>query len=281
MSATAAGREVEARPRRPRGSSASDVDPHARSRSCRRARDTTAASASVIAREPPRATGQPNAVAGADQRHADRRAHRPVERAERMRGHAAEQRARLRRLPSARRAPWPAAPPAARSAPAGAGGVGTCSTGRSDVLGQLVEARRAAAEQPPPAPRRPRRVPSPSRSSERSITPALPSSSGCAKSTSGQRHSSPWRSSSSDCEERRARRAIGCTAEQWSCSRPGQRQLARARAAADRRLGLEHRHLDARARERGGAGEPVRARSRRRSRRSRDGRGGGRVRSRR
>ena len=64
--------------------------------------------------------------------------------------------------------------------------------------------------------------PSPSAvsSTERSITPALPSSSGCARSTSGQRHSSPCFSSPSELRNGEPT-AIGCTAEQWSWRTPG------------------------------------------------------------
>ena len=50
--------------------------------------------------------------------------------------------------------------------------------------------------------------------------PALPSSSGWARSTSGQRHSRPCRSRSSECRNGEPT-AIGCTAEQWSWSSPG------------------------------------------------------------
>ncbi len=45
------------------------------------------------------------------------------------------------------------------------------------------------------------------------ITPAVPSSSGWARSTSGQAHSSPWRSSSSEFRNGDPT-AIGWTAEQ-------------------------------------------------------------------
>ena len=108
--------------------------------------------------------------------------------------------------------------------------------------------------------RRPRRGLPRSRSIDRTITPALPSSSGWARSTSGQRHSSPWRSRSSELQERRAdghrvhRRAV-------VVQDAGDRQLAGAGAAADRLGGLEHRHLHPLPGERDRAGEPVRARA--------------------
>ncbi len=53
--------------------------------------------------------------------------------------------------------------------------------------------RRSASRRAPSAP-----SPAAVSSIERTITPALPSSSGCARSTSGQHHSSPWRSRSSE-----------------------------------------------------------------------------------
>ena len=52
------------------------------------------------------------------------------------------------------------------------------------------------------------------------MTPALPSWSGWARSTSGQAHSSPYLSSSSELRNGDPT-AIGCTAEQWSCRSPG------------------------------------------------------------
>ena len=48
----------------------------------------------------------------------------------------------------------------------------------------------------------------------------MPPSSGWARSTSGQHHSSPWRSSER-LEQNGEPTAIGCTAEQSSCSKPG------------------------------------------------------------
>ena len=76
--------------------------------------------------------------------------------------------------------------------------------------------RSKTRRQAPPSGPSPRAV----SSIERSITPALPSSSGWAQSTSGQRHSRPWRSSSSDCRNGDPT-AIGWTAEQRSCTSPG------------------------------------------------------------
>ncbi len=85
-------------------------------------------------------------VAGADQRHPDRRAHRPVERRERVRGDAAEERPRLRRAPRCGRAAVAgSAAPAARSAPGGSGGCGTWSTGRIRSSVERVEATSPAA----------------------------------------------------------------------------------------------------------------------------------------
>ena len=56
----------------------------------------------MIEREPPGGHRPAEAVAGRDQSHPDRRAHRPGERAEGVGGDAAEQRPGLRRLPAAR-----------------------------------------------------------------------------------------------------------------------------------------------------------------------------------
>ena len=68
-------------------------------------------------------------VAGADQRHADRGAHRAVERRERVGGDAAEQRAAPAGPSSCARARSPASRPAARSGPGGSGGSGGAATG--------------------------------------------------------------------------------------------------------------------------------------------------------
>ena len=95
---------------------------------------------------------------------------------------------------------------------------------------------------------------------ERTITPALPSSSGCARSISGHSHSSPCRSRSS--ERRKGEpTAIGWVAEQSSWSNPGTVSSLDRAPAADPVLGLEHRHLDAIACQLHRGGEPIRPRA--------------------
>ena len=89
-----------------------------------------------------------------------------------------------------------------------------------------------------------------------SSTPAEPSSSGWAQSTSAASQVSPW-------DAGRARRgsgeaaAIGWNAEQWSCTSPGTSHLRAARPAADRVGRLEHGHVEAGAGQPRRGGEPV------------------------
>src|SRR5204863_1046551 len=99
------------------------------------------------------------------------------------------------------------------------GWVGGCRNGR------MMSASRTSKDLEGPPKTRRQAAPSRPRaaavsSTDWSIVPALPSSSGCAQSTSGQRHSRPCRSSAS---ERRNGEptAIGWTAEQRSCTSPG------------------------------------------------------------
>ena len=104
---------------------------------------STAASASAIDCEPPRRDRPAEAVAGADQRHADRGAHRPRQRAERVGGDAAEQRPGLRRLPGAREQRRRARRRAGRSGPAGAGArAGGPTAGRCPRAAPSKRARR-------------------------------------------------------------------------------------------------------------------------------------------
>ena len=96
--------------------------------------------------------------------------------------------------------------------------------------------------------------------SSATITPALPSSSGWARSTSGQQPLEPVLPRSS---ERRNGEptAIGWVAEQSSWSRPGTVSSLVRVPPPIVVLGLEHGDLDALAGERHGAGEPVGARA--------------------
>ena len=99
------------------------------------------------------------------------------------------------------------------------GCAGTCWTGR---MMSCISESKWADDEPNTArqarPSRPR--PAAVSSIERCMTPAPPPSSGWARSTSGQAHSRPWRSRPSEVSDG-APGAIGCAAEQSSCSRPG------------------------------------------------------------
>ena len=92
--------------------------------------------------------------------------------------------------------------------------------GPIDVLARARRSRRPAGRRRAARRRRPRRArrrcPRSSAASRRRCRRRA----GGRRSTSGQRHSSPWRSRPS--ERRKGEpTAIGCTAEQSSCSRPG------------------------------------------------------------
>ena len=194
-------------------------------------------------------------VAGVDQRATHRGAHRTVHRAEGMGRDPAEERPRLRRPPGAGEQRRRQRPPPARSAPAATGWRGTCSTGfmmSSSSSPKCAEGEPKTRRQAAPS------SPSPSAVSsiERTITPTLPSSSGCARSTSGHSHSSPCRSRSSD-RRNGDPTAIGWVAEQSSWSSPGTVSSLVRVPPPMRVLGLEHRHLARRC---------ARARQRRRAR---------------
>ena len=228
----------------------------------------TAASASVIEREPPRATGQPPAwqatisaiptaelsgrVSGLNACAAT-----PPNSA-RACGVLTEAREHGRRQPR----------PAARSAPAAAGASARGAIGRNRSSLSASNAARRAAEDAPPGGRRRAPRPAAVASIDCSITPALPSSSGWARSTSGQHHRGRGARARASCRNgddgrhRVNRRAV-------VVQHPGNRELAGPRAAADRVGGLEHGHLEARPRERPPRRRARWARSRRRSRRSR------------
>ena len=199
------------------------------------------------------------AVAGADQRQPDRGAERAG--VSGLNACAATPPKSARACGVAQRARQhasPAAPPRSPKRASRSGCRGTCSSGCEDVLAERVEAcrrrRRTARRQAAPAGAEPRR--GRPRASAASA-PALPSSSGWARSTSGQAHSSPWRSRPSGSSAGEPT-TIGWIAEQSSWTRPGSVSSAAAGAAADRLGGLEHRHLDPGARQRRGAGEAVR-----------------------
>ena len=110
---------------------------------------------------------------------------------------------------------------ARRPKPASASGWrGRCCDRPQDVLAERVEApgrwvRRGASRRRPAGPR-----PAAVASIERCIATARPPPSGCARSTSGQAHSRPWRSRPSS-RKAGEETPIGCEAEQSSCSRPG------------------------------------------------------------
>ena len=142
--------------------------------------------------------------------------------------------------------------------------IGRIRSGVERVESSPTGRRRGASTPPPSAPRPCGGL----RRSSAPCTPALPSSSGCARSTSGQQ---PLEAVALEVERAQngEAAAIGCTAEQWSWSTPGTVSSRRARAAADLVGGLEHRHLEA-ARARARPRRRARSgRSRRRRRRSR------------
>ena len=99
------------------------------------------------------------------------------------------------------------------------GWIGRCWTGRrmswltdsNDADGRPNTARQARPSRPSP---------SAVSSIDRLMTPTRPPSSGCARSISGQAHSRPWRASPGVFRDGEPT-AIGCVAEQSSCSRPG------------------------------------------------------------
>ena len=179
---------------------------------------TTAASASVIDREPPFATGQPlwwQAVVSAIP--------------------TAELIGRFRGLRACAATPPNSAFACAlrhafvRTVAGSAAGIpnrarrsGCLGTWRTGTTRSSFSSAKPAAGRPNTrfhaAPSLPR--PSAVASIDCCSTPALPSSSGCARSTSGQHHSSPWSASPSD-DRNGEPTPIGWTAEQWSCSTPG------------------------------------------------------------
>ena len=134
------------------------------------------------------------------------------------------------------------------------GAAGGAAAGRKSSLSASKPGRggrRGASRRGPAAP-----SPAAVASSERSIAAPPPPSSGWARSTSGQAHSRPWRSSPSAGERRRADgHRVGRGA--LVVDQAGQGQLGAAGAAADRLRGLDHRHRDAAAGEGRRAGEPV------------------------
>ncbi len=139
------------------------------------------------------------------------------------------------------------------------GWLGTWSTGRNM---SSFSASKLAAEDPKmrrhAAPSTPR--PSTVSLMDCTITPAVPSSSGWARSTSGHAHSSPWRSRPSELRNGDPT-AIGCTAEQWSWSTPGTVSSPVRVPPADGLGGLEHGDLHPLSGERDRAREPVGARA--------------------
>ena len=169
----------------------------------------------------------------ADQRHPDRRAHRPVERAEGVRGDAAEQRPRLRRAPARastrrRRRGRQAEARQPQRVP------GHVQDRPADVLGERVEGARRASRRRRATPARPARAP------RRSPRSSAASRRRCRRRAGGpgrppasatRARAAPGRASSGTGEPT----AIGWTAEQSSCSSPGTVSSLRAGAAADRR----------------------------------------------
>ena len=158
--------------------------PGGRSRRCRPATASSEASASVMAADPPSGDRPAVPVPGRGQHHADRGGGGPVERPEDVRRRTGEQRPGLRRAePRGQhggRQPGPQTEPrhpdrvvgpAQRSARARPG------PARRSLATSGANTRRQAGPSTP----RPAQV----SSSERTITPAVPSSSGCARSTSG------------------------------------------------------------------------------------------------
>ena len=229
-------RTTRARPAGPRAST-----PARRSRSRRRANATRAASASAIVCDPPRGSGQPTACpvipstrpkAAVSGRSSGSIACAASPAKSAARPLAAEQRA----APA-----WPRARPrAARSRAIASGWRGTRRTGPSSARASPSQcadqrSRTAAARRPRPAPSS-RAV----SSTERSSTPAVPSSRGCARGSGGWIHSSPC--SPSGTVGRTASRRPGVDRGAHVVAEARQGELRRAVAAADRGRRLEHEH---------------------------------------
>ena len=143
------------------------------------------------------------AVPGGDEHQSDRPTTAAVQRAEGVRGDAAEQRPGLVGAPAARRHRRRAAALAARTGRGRIGWRGTCTIGRMRSSARSSKRRPAGRtvrrQRPPSAPR-----PAAVSSTERHSSPASPASSGWAQSISGQRQRSPYRSRPSVAQVRRA-----------------------------------------------------------------------------
>ena len=181
---------------------------------------SSAASASVIDRDPPSATGHPWRWPAARMPMPDRRGHRVVQGPEGVRGDPAEQGPRLVGV----RTTWPrwmrAARWAHRTGPASAGGAGTRSSG------PMMSSARSSklADGHPNSPRQ--RDPSAPRPAAVWLDGAVQHARRCrrraggrsrSRATASAARSAPGRGRSENGEPT----AIGWIAEQWSCSRPG------------------------------------------------------------
>ena len=195
------------------------------------------------------------AVAGADERHANRRAHRIGQRAERVRRDAAEKRTRLRRLPRARE---------------DGGGHRRCGAEAGQlqrvarhvqhraekVVHEFVELLRRREHAPPGAAVLPQTLDC--RVQRVQHHPRAAVVQRVRAVDLGPEPLEPVALEAERVEERRAdgHRMHG---RALVVQHPGHGQLARPRAAADPVVSLEHGHLDALARERDSGGQPVRA----------------------
>ena len=205
---------------------------------------STPASAALIACEPPSATGHPcawPAAVSARPTDADsglfngctRCAATPANSA---RASSVRQRRATAVAGSSARSPNPASRNGCR---------GRCGDRPQDLARRARRTRRRGERTGGATPGRRRRGGRPSRRPIAAARAARPPSSGWASWTGGQRHRSPCAARSSELKNGEAT-PIGWNAEQSSCSRPGQGQLAAAGPAADPVGRLQHGDLDAR-----------------------------------
>ena len=230
-----AGSAAGAGRRRARGTAAASRRA-ARVRAARRARRATStvrpvsisppserrydASASAIACEPPRGSGQPTAWPSIARTSPNDAVAGGLEREHRVRGVAGEERAGALAVEARARKPGRRAQRrAARTAPSSIG----CRGGRGPASVSVDELVGAADERPEQALARPRRRsprPAAVSASERSSTTAVPSSSGCASGAGGWIHSTPCSASGTERMNGEASRAGG-SREQVSWRNPG------------------------------------------------------------
>ena len=230
---------------------------HAGLEACAPSSSSSETIARLIARRAALGDGPAVAVRGRAERDADRRGHRRRERPEGVRGDAGEQRPRLARRRSGGASSAAGSAGAAAPKRASASGCsGTCSIGRRK---SAVMSSKRAASGPKSARQRPPSRPEPGRGLlDRAVRRGAAAAVERVRVLDLRPPPASARARRGRSAARTAcRRASGCAAEHSSWIRPGQRQLAAARAAAERVGGLEHGHVDALGGEREGGSEPV------------------------